>query len=171
MYKRILICTDGSSVAKRAEREGIKLAASVGARALVLFITAPFEPPAGYESSPLAAQIERHERESVQTARRILSSAAKYAADLGVPCRVLHVGSYPPAATIVETAIAEHCDLVVMGSHGHGAFAQFLLGSVTTRVAATCTVPLLIVRGASAKSGSPNAPTSRAPRKADRRKG
>ena len=37
-------------------------------------------------------------------------------------------------------------DLVVMGSHGHGALANLVLGSVATKVLAHCKVPLLIVR-------------------------
>jgi nucleotide-binding universal stress UspA family protein len=37
-------------------------------------------------------------------------------------------------------------DLLVMGSHGHGALATLLLGSVATRVAARCTTPLLLIR-------------------------
>jgi nucleotide-binding universal stress UspA family protein len=37
-------------------------------------------------------------------------------------------------------------DLLVMGSHGHGAFKAAILGSVTTRVAAACDVALLLVR-------------------------
>ncbi len=37
-------------------------------------------------------------------------------------------------------------DVLVMGSHGHGAFSQAVLGSVTTRVAAQCATPLLVIR-------------------------
>ena len=37
-------------------------------------------------------------------------------------------------------------DLVVMGSHGHGALANLVMGSVATKVLAHCKVPLLIVR-------------------------
>ena len=37
-------------------------------------------------------------------------------------------------------------DLVLMGSHGHGALAHLVMGSVTSRVLASCEVPLLIVR-------------------------
>jgi nucleotide-binding universal stress UspA family protein len=109
-------------------------------------VTPPFEPPAGYESSPLAEQIERHARESEKAAARCLGAIARDAESLGVRCRTVHVGRFPPATTIVETASAERCDLIVMGSHGHGALGQLFLGSVTTRVAATCSVPLLIVR-------------------------
>jgi nucleotide-binding universal stress UspA family protein len=37
-------------------------------------------------------------------------------------------------------------DVLVMGSHGRGAFKAAVLGSVATRVAARCRIPLLIVR-------------------------
>jgi nucleotide-binding universal stress UspA family protein len=37
-------------------------------------------------------------------------------------------------------------DLLMMGSHGHGAIARMVLGSVTNRVLAISDVPLLIVR-------------------------
>jgi len=146
MYKRLLVCTDGSPLAQSAAREGVKLAASLRARAVALLVTPPFEPPQGYEASPLAAQIREHERESKAMAVRCLGAIAREAKSLGVPCKLMHVGKYPPAATIVETADSERCDLIVMGSHGHGAIGQLLVGSVTTRVAATCSVPLLIVR-------------------------
>jgi nucleotide-binding universal stress UspA family protein len=36
--------------------------------------------------------------------------------------------------------------MIVMGSHGHGALANVVLGSVTTKVLAIATVPVLIVR-------------------------
>ena len=40
----------------------------------------------------------------------------------------------------------ERLDLLVLGSHGYGAFKAAVMGSVATRVTAHCTVPLLLVR-------------------------
>ena len=37
-------------------------------------------------------------------------------------------------------------DLLVMGSHGHGSFANLVTGSVATKVIAQCRVPLLLIR-------------------------
>lgn len=37
-------------------------------------------------------------------------------------------------------------DVLVMGSHGRGAFKAAVLGSVATRVAARCRIPLLLIR-------------------------
>ena len=40
----------------------------------------------------------------------------------------------------------EGYDLLVMGSHGHGALANLVMGSVATNVLAHCGVPVLLVR-------------------------
>ncbi|HTS61907.1 MAG TPA: universal stress protein [Candidatus Acidoferrales bacterium] len=39
-----------------------------------------------------------------------------------------------PARVIAEYAKSEHCDLIVMPTHGYGPFRRFLLGSVTAKV-------------------------------------
>jgi nucleotide-binding universal stress UspA family protein len=38
------------------------------------------------------------------------------------------------ASNILSTATAKHADLIMMPTHGHGAFRRFLLGSVTAKV-------------------------------------
>lgn len=47
---------------------------------------------------------------------------------------------------IAEAAEQRECDLVVMGSHGHGALGNLVMGSVATQVLAQCKVPVLLVR-------------------------
>lgn len=37
-------------------------------------------------------------------------------------------------------------DMIVMGSHGHGSFKNLIMGSVATKVLASTTVPVLLVR-------------------------
>lgn len=47
----------------------------------------------------------------------------------------------------INAYAAEHkIDMIVMGSHGHGALKNLLLGSVATKLLAASTVPVLIVR-------------------------
>jgi nucleotide-binding universal stress UspA family protein len=50
------------------------------------------------------------------------------------------------ADTIAATADAGKFDLLVLGSHGHGALGNLVMGSVATRVVAQCGVPVLLVR-------------------------
>ena len=52
----------------------------------------------------------------------------------------------PAADTIAAMADKGKFDLLMMGSHGHGLLGNLVLGSVTTKVMAHCSVPVLIVR-------------------------
>lgn len=51
-----------------------------------------------------------------------------------------------PGNEIALAAEAGRFDLVVMGSHGHNAFKNLVLGSVATKVLAASSVPVLLVR-------------------------
>jgi len=52
----------------------------------------------------------------------------------------------PVAETIAATAGKGKYDLLMMGSHGHGALANLVLGSVATKAMAQCSTPVLLVR-------------------------
>jgi nucleotide-binding universal stress UspA family protein len=53
-----------------------------------------------------------------------------------------------PSATIVETAAADGCDLIVMGTHGRTGLPHALLGSVAERVVRTARCPVVTIRHA-----------------------
>ncbi len=57
---------------------------------------------------------------------------------------VLRIG--PVAANIARLAAQGRFDLLVMGSHGHGAAAGLVMGSVASKVLSTCKTPVLLVR-------------------------
>lgn len=50
------------------------------------------------------------------------------------------------ADVIAKTADSGKYDLVILGSHGHGALARMVMGSVTTKVLASCKTPALLIR-------------------------
>lgn len=51
-----------------------------------------------------------------------------------------------PGEEIAAAAAAGKYDLLIMGSHGHGAVANVIMGSVATQVIANCETPVLLVR-------------------------
>jgi nucleotide-binding universal stress UspA family protein len=63
----------------------------------------------------------------------------------GVPAKFIHeIGN--PADLIARHATTGRYDLIAMGSHGHGAVGNLVLGSVATKVLAICKTPVLLVR-------------------------
>jgi nucleotide-binding universal stress UspA family protein len=53
-----------------------------------------------------------------------------------------------PGDELAAYAKKKKLDVLVMGSHGYGAFKQAVMGSVATRVTAHCATPVLLVRDA-----------------------
>jgi nucleotide-binding universal stress UspA family protein len=51
-----------------------------------------------------------------------------------------------PGVTVSKIAEAGEYDMVIMGSHGHGALVNLVTGSVATQVLAQCKVPVLLIR-------------------------
>lgn len=52
----------------------------------------------------------------------------------------------PAGEVISQFAEAGRFDMIIMGSRGHGALANLVMGSVVTQVLAHCSVPVLLVR-------------------------
>lgn len=77
--------------------------------------------------------------------QRILKPVAKFLLRHGIHATTTwKVG--PVGESIAQFAEAGKFDLVVMGSHGNGTVLNLVLGSVATRVLASCTVPVLLMR-------------------------
>ncbi|MDO8718259.1 MAG: universal stress protein [Polaromonas sp.] len=78
-------------------------------------------------------------------AEKIMAPVSKFLTRHGINAKsVLKVG--PAGETIAKVADAGKFDLLVMGSHGHGALGNLVMGSVATQVLAHSKVPLLLVR-------------------------
>ena len=76
---------------------------------------------------------------------KVIGPVCKFLARHGVEAqRIVKVG--PVGETIAKVADAGPFDLVVMGTHGHGALGRLVMGSVSTQVLASSKVPVLLVR-------------------------
>ncbi len=80
-----------------------------------------------------------------EQSEKVLGPVDKFLQRKGVTIkRIAKVGA--AGETIGHAADVGKYDLLVMGSHGHGALATLVMGSVTTQVLAHSEVPVLIVR-------------------------
>ena len=51
-----------------------------------------------------------------------------------------------PVEEIIKSAKEHNCDLIVMGTHGHGTLEDVMLGSTARRVIRRSKIPVLVVR-------------------------
>ena len=80
-----------------------------------------------------------------EEAEKVTAPVVKFLKRHGMEPKVVHkVGT--AGEQIAKAASAGKFDLVVMGSHGHSALGNLVMGSVATQVLAHCDVPVLLVR-------------------------
>lgn len=80
-----------------------------------------------------------------EEAEKVLGPVSKFLVRHGIDAKsvwkVGHAGE-----NIAKMAESGKYDLLVMGSHGHSALGNLVMGSVATQVLAHCEVPVLLVR-------------------------
>jgi len=145
MYKHILIATDGSELAGKAVATGFDLARQLGAQVTVVTVTEPWTAFVTSETT-FGFPVDEYEKTANESASRILSGASKLARKADIHCATVHAKDQFPAEGILEAANKNHCDLIVMASHGRRGLGRLLLGSQAVRVLTHSTVPVLICR-------------------------
>ena len=174
MIHRILVATDGSEIADRAVDRAVELAARLALPLRILCVVtdqppgsalrdyaeaehlgtrrepgAPVElPVAGYwsELQPGAlAGAGRISGVNLALSERFVDRAVRAARDAGVGAVEGRVLAGDPADVILADAAASGSDMIVLGSHGHGAVQGSLAGSVSQKVVHHARCSVLVV--------------------------
>jgi nucleotide-binding universal stress UspA family protein len=146
MYQRILVPVDGSELSDRAIDGSIALARQLGA-AVIGFVAEPLMAPVSgpRQQSLLEDQVRNHDAMTEAHARVVLSRFEARARAAGLAFE----GHYDQVANvdraIIAAAESHGCDMIVMVTHGRGAFGEFLFGSHTKAVLAGSKLPLLVL--------------------------
>jgi nucleotide-binding universal stress UspA family protein len=147
MFKHILVATDGSGFSNKAVTTAAQLAQSLGAQLLLLHVRSPIETPHHVEGgamSNLGGKVVMQEIEDEE--RKLLDAALDIAATNGKTAETAFVAGYSTYEAIIRIAAEQHCDLIVMASHGRRGISGLLMGSETQKVLTHTTIPVLIVR-------------------------
>lgn len=146
MYQRLLVPVDGSELTDRAIDASIDLARQLGA-AITGYVAEPvMTAPSGPRPRAwFAEEAKEHEAMTEAHARQVLDRFEQRARDAGVPFDGCFDRSPRVDRAIVAAAESRGCDLIVMVTHGRGAFGEFLFGSQTKAVLAGSKLPLLVL--------------------------
>jgi nucleotide-binding universal stress UspA family protein len=160
MIKKILVAIDGSKHADQSLDYAIDLAKRYSAKITVLTV---INSPPNYllnkgevftpvSTQELSKKIENYHKKILKKALEKVKKTSKKT----VISQKLLTGR--PADKIIETAKEENFDLIVIGSRGLGGIKQFLLGSVSDRVADEAPIPVLIIKDPKTKLPIPKKP-------------
>jgi len=123
--RKILVGADGSPSSARGVREAVELANALNAPLVILTVA---------ERKSDLAQAEKASLEAHTLARAHECAAAAITA----------VGA--PAHELLKTANEMDCDLIALGSHGHGWIYDRLIGSAAAHVVSSGKTSVLLVR-------------------------
>lgn len=148
MIKHILVPTDGSRLALKGAKAGIRLAKALKARVTAVYVIPPFMPIAYGDAAVYVPALspEEYKKSAEKVARRALGAVEAEAKKARVRCKTRFVTAAQPYDGILRAARAAKCDAIAMASHGRSGLAGVLLGSETTRVLAHSKLPVLVTR-------------------------
>jgi nucleotide-binding universal stress UspA family protein len=142
MFKKILIPLDDTQCSKQAAETALRLAkewAKHGETRVVLLHVMEPDIIYIYESSssnPFHEQASKMLEPWINLAHTL---------DLAVEMELISRSDQSVAQSIVDSAKAHHCDLILMGTHGYEGMARAMLGSVAERVSQLTKLPVLLL--------------------------
>jgi nucleotide-binding universal stress UspA family protein len=149
-FKRILVPLDGSTLAEQALAPAIKIAQHVQGELIVMrvpvYVDARVQTAVAYDMAPVAAMWPQESITPVyEEAQEYLAHIVERRKPADLPMRALVVDG-DRAGAIVDTAVSEKADLIVMSTHGRTGLSRWVFGSVTERVLRGADCAALIVR-------------------------
>ena len=140
---KILLAADGSDYTKRAAGHLAKhLGWFAGKPEIHLLHVRPPMPYPGAASYAGRAAVDEYESSEARTALEVAEKIFDKA-------NVAYMAAWKigDVAVGIDDYVHDHgIDLVVVGSHGHGAILGLALGSISSKVIASSTVPVMVIR-------------------------
>jgi nucleotide-binding universal stress UspA family protein len=142
--RKVLIAIDGSTTSKLALEFARDLLAGKETTTLIVHII----PQHVMYGRGGAAPVEVYDMHAERAAANgLLAESSQYLRDGGIgPSIETRLAVGDPADLILTTAEDSAADLIILGSRGLNAAQRFLMGSVSTKVAAHAHCAVLIVR-------------------------
>ena len=139
MYKKILVPTDGSEFAKKAQKHALFLSKVSGAELIAVSVTENNF----VNGLPLDDEVYQLNQILKERSEENLKEFDKLNEDDLKITHVVREGS--PAKVILEVAKEESVDMIVMGSSGKSGFDRFIMGSVADKVVNSAKCAVLVV--------------------------
>lgn len=140
--KIILTPVDFSPVSERVMGEAMKLAQAHAGRVVLVHVT---EPTAGVvDYAAIVVAVAQVNEAAVKHAVERLAQLEQQLKDAGVDAESVHLTG-APIPEIIEEARRQAADYIVIGSHGHTAFYDLLVGGTAHGILKRARCPVVVV--------------------------
>lgn len=145
LYRKILVPLDGSGFAEVALPHAVAICQRTGASLILLRVVPPLSSllPRNYLTIPQLSVLQEQARAEAEA---YLRSRAGELRGEGCTVKAIVKEGSAVAQEIVDTAVAEGVDLIVMSTHGRSGVTRWVYGSVAAHVLAAAPVPVLLIR-------------------------
>lgn len=140
--KTILAPVDFSAATEGVVAQAAELAQALNGRVLLLSVIQP--PVIGSEYAPLLENMAEIRAAGENAAAKNLARLQETLREQGIGAEAIQLNG-APIQQIVEQAEKQRADFIVMGSHGHTALYDLLVGSTTHGVLMRATCPVVIL--------------------------
>ncbi len=137
-FSKILVCCDGSKYSEKAIRQACILAEKFSSKLTLIYVVDKTRKTDILAGNEYAEILRKYAKETLHRAQKIVQ---EYGLE---PKLVTKEGNV--ANEIVRFSKDDNSDIIVVGSKGLGAVLQFLLGSVSLKVANHSLCSVLIVK-------------------------
>ena len=144
----ILVPVDFSDVTPSVLETAQSFAAAFQSHLFLLNVAEPEPDFVGFEAGPPTVRVAV--ARDFKAERQRLEDLKAQCAARGATATALHIQG-PIVDKILHEAGEQQADLIVMGSHGHGALYDLLVGSVTHGVVKGATCPVVVVHAPAKK--------------------
>ncbi|MFC3041767.1 universal stress protein [Virgibacillus xinjiangensis] len=139
MYKKILLATDGSEHSERAAENAINLAkCNAGSKIDIVYVIDANKAKTDVLNNWNTIDVNDSRKQQMRKAERMAKESG-----VSHEIKILHG---EPGPVIVNYANENQMDVVVIGSRGLNGLQEFVLGSVSHKVAKRADCPVLIVK-------------------------
>ena len=154
--KRILVPLDGSDVAKQALPHAVSIAQRNNATILLLRVV-PLQSYAALSDPNMVLDggtgataydyemVRELQEQGHETAVSYLNEKQSILEQDGISCETI-VTEGDEAGVIVDTAVEQQADVIVMTTHGRSGLSRWMMGSVAERVLRDAKCPVMVTR-------------------------
>jgi nucleotide-binding universal stress UspA family protein len=148
MFKKILVCLDGSKLAEQVLPYATEEASRFGSKVVLLQVIVVQTPPvvaagaSAYAVKAAEQQMERDEEE----AKVYLEGLAQPLREKGLDVKCVTLRGVQVGGAIVDYADGHEVDLIAIATHGRSGLGRLVFGSVADFVLRKSGLPILLIK-------------------------